>query len=142
MIAIKTKKQIQFPPSYKGFIKMEMDLIQNIPGEEQYNLRIIDTCYVPQEQDVPVFKDNEWTTEKKLVNVQVGQAFTRFKTLSYDDLDGLAQVLNVDMSDKTKLRENINEVFRQGLLFITQQECQSGEGQYFTKAADWEIIRE
>ncbi|MDV4026820.1 hypothetical protein CMT52_21095 [Elizabethkingia anophelis] len=142
MIAIKTKKQINFPPSYTGFVKMEMDLIQNIPGEQQYNLRIIDTCYIEEEIEVPVFNEGETTMEKKIVQKQLGQSVTRFKVMTYDELDQLAKLLPVDMTDKTKLRENINELFRQGLLFITQQECRNNQGQYFTKAEDWEIIRD
>ncbi|MDV4026828.1 hypothetical protein CMT52_21135 [Elizabethkingia anophelis] len=142
MIAIKTKKQINFPPSYKGFVKMEMDLIQNIPSEQQYNLRIIDTCYIEEETQVPVFNEGETTMEKKIVQKQLGQSVTRFKVMTYDELDQFAKLLPVDMTDKTKLRENINELFRQGLLFITQQECRNNQGQYFTKAEDWEIIRE
>ena len=141
MIAIKTKKQINFPPSYTGFVKMEMDLIQNIPSGEQYNLRIIDTCYIEEEIEVPVFNKGETTLEKQIVQKQLGQQVTRFKVMTYDELDQLAKLLSVDMTDKTKLRENINELFRQGLLFITQQECRNNQGQYFTKAEDWEIIR-
>lgn len=136
MIAIKTKKQIQFPPSHKGFVKMEMDLIQNLPSENQYKLRILDTCYIEEEVNSEVNEDSKLIVQKKL-----GKVITRFKTLTYDQLDQLSHALNVDMSDKTKLRENINELFRHGLLFITQQECQDGEGHYFTEATDWEIVR-
>lgn len=140
MIAIKTKTHKQFPPSFVGYIKMEMDLIQNIPGGEQYNLRIIDTCYIEEEIEVPVFNEGETTLEKQIIQKQLGGQITRFKVMTYDELDQLAKLLSVDMTDKTKLRENINELFRQGLLFITQQECRNNQGQYFTKAEDWEII--
>jgi len=136
MIAIKTKKQIQFPPSHKGFVKMEMDLIQNLPSENQYKLRILDTCYIEEEVNSEVNEDSKLIVQKKL-----GKVITRFKTLTYDQIDQISHALNVDMTDKTNLRENINELFRQGLLFITQQECQYGEGHYFTEATDWEIVR-
>ena len=56
------------------------------------------------------------------------------------ELDQLSTYLNVDMT-VGNLRENINELFRKGLLLITQMECQKGEGMYFSEAQDWEIIK-
>lgn len=122
MIAIKSKKDLMFPPSYRGIVTMKIDLIQNKPEEEVYELRIIDTCMKGEDS-------------------QKGNEVVRFKTMTYDELDQLAAILNVDMSDKTKLRENINELFRQGLFAITQQECLKGEGMYFSEVQDWEIVR-
>ena len=49
---------------------------------------------------------------------------------------------------QSNLRENIEEVFKQGLLLYTQQECingisrEPGKGMYFTEAQNWEIVQE
>ncbi len=143
MIAIKSKKDLMFPPSFKGTVTMKIDLIQNKPEEEIYELRIIDTCTqeVEEEIEVPVGDEGEVENQTQTFNKQIGQQVTRFKTITYTELDALSSILNVDMSDKTKMRENINELFRLGLLIITRKECSEGEGMYFSAAEDWEIVR-
>lgn len=146
MIAIKSNKDLMFPPSFKGIITMKIDLIQNKPEQEIYELRIIDTCTkeVDEEQQVPVKdKDGNFVFETQLakVNKVFGKEVVRFKTMTYDELDQLTSILKINMSDKSKLRENINELFRLGLLAITQKECVEGQGNYFSEAQDWEIVR-
>lgn len=134
-----------FPPSFKGTVTMRIDLIQNKPEEEIYEMRIIDTCTKEVEEDfeVSVEVDGEIQTQiqTQLIIKQIGQQIVRFKTMTYAELDTFSLSLNIDMSDKTKLRENINELFRQGLLLITQKECLEGQGNYFSQAQDWEIVR-
>ena len=44
-----------------------------------------------------------------------------------------------------ELLDSINELFRQGLLITTQQECQKGisgegKGMYFSEIQDWIIV--
>lgn len=145
MIAIQSKKDLLFPPSFKGTVTMKMDLIQNKPEQEIYEMRITDTCTTQfeQEAEVSVETDEEIQTQlqTQVVTRQLGKEVVRFKTMSYAELDALSSALNIDISDKTKLRENINELFRQGLLFITQTECVEGHGNYFSQAQDWEIVR-
>lgn len=144
MIAIKSNKDLMFPSSFRGTITMKMDLIQNKPEQEVYEMRIIDTCtkVVEEEIEVSVEIDGETQIETQtlLVTRQFGKEQVRFKTMSYDELDALASELNIDLSDKTQLRENINELFRQGFLLITQKECLDGQGIYFSEAQDWEIV--
>lgn len=145
MIAIQSNKDLMFPPSFKGTITMKMDLIQNKPEEQVYEMRIIDTCSteVEEETEVSIETDGEIQTQiqTQWITKQLGQQVVRFKTMTYAELDNLASALNIDMSDKSKLRENINELFRQGLLLITQKECSEGHGNYFSQAQDWEIVR-
>ena len=145
MIAIQSNKHLMFPPSFKGTVTMKMDLIQNKPEEQVYEMRIIDTCSteVEEETEVSIETDGEIQTQiqTQVVTKELGQQVVRFKTMTYAELDNLASALNIDMSDKTKLRENINELFRQGLLLITQKECLEGHGNYFSQAQDWEIVR-
>ena len=44
IIAIKSNKKLQFPPTSIGYVVMEIDLIQNKPKEGIYELRIVDRC--------------------------------------------------------------------------------------------------
>lgn len=132
MIAIKSNKELYFP-SGKGIVTMKIDMIINRPDTGTYEMRIVDTC----ERDVIV--------DEQTVTQFVG-FITRFKTMSYEELDDLAELLDVDMTVGS-LRENINELFRQGLLIVTQKECadgiygEPGLGQYASQAQDWEIYR-
>lgn len=166
MIAIQSNKNLMFPPSHRGIVTMEIDLIQNRPREEMYEMRIIDSCHIDVEEEYTQMEENgtkevpnpefqinpdapefltvpnyEEVTKTRTVKKQIGKDVYRTKKMSYTELDQLAQILQVDMTDTSGLRENINELFRQGLLLITQQECQAGEGNYFSEAQDWEIIR-
>ena len=154
MIKLKSNKELMFPPMYKEIITMEIDLIQNKPQEGKYELRIIDTAQktVEEEFEVEVLDENGNVTvdnkdkpiteiKTREVQKQVGTPVTRLKTMTYEELDALATILNVDMTDKAQLRENINELFRQGLLAITTKEASEGEGMYFSEVGDWEIVR-
>lgn len=141
MIAIKSNKELMFPPSFRGIVTMKIDLIQNKPEQEIYELRIIDTCTKDEVTQIPIEGDEESTVPHTVTKI-LGNEVVRFKTMTYDELDQLTSMLDVNMSDKTKLRENINELFRQGLLVITQKECMEGQGMYFSEATDWEIARE
>lgn len=148
MIAVKSNKVLQFPPTYRGIVTMEIDMIINRPEAEAYEMRIIDTCTKIVQKEVPVIGENgqlrEETEMKDVIEVQ-GKPTTRFKLITYDEIDVLTEALGVDMTVGT-LRENINELFRRVLLFITQKECgdgingESGFGMYFTEAKDWEIV--
>jgi hypothetical protein len=132
MIAIKSNKELYFP-SGKGFVTMSMDMIINRPETGTYEMRIVDTC------------ERETMMDNQPITQFVG-FMTRFKTMTYEELDALAELLNVDMTVGS-LRENINELFRQGLLIVTQKECvdgiygEPGLGQYASQAQDWEIYR-
>lgn len=137
MIAIQSNVKLQFPPASVGFVRIEIDLIQNKPKEEFYELRILDTCFDFVEEDV-----NGVLTEVKKI---LGTA-QRFKKYTYADLIALSTALNVDFSDNTKRVESINQIFKNGILAVTQQECLAGisgvsnKGMYFSEAQNWEIV--
>ena len=81
--------------------------------------------------------------EKEVVKV-LGTNF-RYKSYTYQELSQLGQTLNLDASNFPSLIDYINELFKQGLLVTTQQECQEGisgegKGMYFSEAQDWAII--
>lgn len=132
MIAIKSNKELYFP-SGKGVVTMSIDMIINRPELGVYEMRIVDTC------------EREVTVGEETVTQFVG-FITRFKTMTYEELDELVVLLDVDMTVGS-LRENINELFRQGLLIVTKKECvdgiygEPGLGQYASQAEDWEIYR-
>lgn len=124
-IQLKSNKELKFPPSHTCFVSIKIDLIQNKPEQRLYEMRIIDEGY-------------------KLVDgiqVSVGTPVVRFKTMTYSELDQLAANMEgLDLSDRSKLRENINEALRQGLLMITNIECMKGVGMYFSEVGDFELV--
>ena len=145
MIAIKSTKKLQFPPASIGYVTMEIDLIQNKPNDEVYELRIIDTCtdVVIEKTFVPNIQGEIEEQEKEVVKV-LGTNI-RSKSYTYQELSQLGQILNLNISNFPSLTDYINELFRQGLLITTQQECQKGisgegKGMYFSEAQDWIIV--
>ena len=145
MIAIQSNKKLQFPPASIGYVTIEIDLIQNKPKEEVYELRIVDTCTDVVIEKTPVLNmQGEIEEEEKEVVKVLGTNF-RYKSYTYQELTQLGQILNIDASNFPSLIDYINELFKQGLLVTTQQECQEGisgegKGMYFSEAQDWVII--
>ena len=160
MIAIQSNKKLQFPPASVGYVKMEIDLIQNKPIEEVYEIRIIDTCfdvvlekqlkkdYIPKvTEEAPITLIEP--TEEDYEDVEVVKVFgtnTRLKRYTYSELKQLSTKLNVDFSDNSLTLQNINELFQKGLLIIIQSECQQGisgegKGMYFSEVDDWQILK-
>ena len=146
MIAIKSEKKLLFPPASVGYVTMEIDLIQNKPKEWIYELRIIDTCTdnILEKISVPN-EDGTGLEEKEVEVVKTLGTNVRFKTYTYEELDMLGKILQLKDSDFPSLTDYINELFRQGLLITTQQECQKGisgegKGMYFSEAQDWIIV--
>jgi hypothetical protein len=127
-IAIKTNIKLQFPPANVGYIRIEIDLIQNKQNESVYELRLKDTCFDIINSEEVVLATN-----------------TRFKKYNYADINYIGQIVNVDFSDNTQRINQINEIFARGLLAITQQECLDGisgipdKGMYFSEVQNWEL---
>jgi len=141
MIAIESKKDLLFPPSYRGKVTMKIDIIINRPDLGIYEMRITDTCTKMVQKQVPVLNASGLPTgqqETKNVLEPVGKPVIRFKTMTYAELDALANGLDITIA-AGNMTENFNNLFRKGLLVVTQQECQKGEGMYFSEAADWKI---
>ena len=146
MIAIKSTKKLQFPPASIGYVTMEIDLVQNKPKEEVYELRIVDTCTDVVIEKTPVLNIQGEIEEEEKEVVKVLGTNVRSKIYTYQELSQLGQILKLNVSDFPSLTDYINELFRQGLLITTQQECQKGisgegRGMYFSEAQDWEIIK-
>ena len=115
-------------------------------------MRIVDSSNKIEEQTilVPVIGENDQVTqEEKIIQVEkvLESKEPRFKTMTYDELNELAQYLDIELEQENSVSK-YEELFRQGLLFITQQECingisgEEGKGMYFTEASDWEIVPE
>lgn len=153
-IAIISNEKLQFPPVSIGRIMMEIDLIQIIPEEQVYELRIIDKCI--SLQDDKIFVAGEITEEdpnpepiEKTIKkvVELGRVVRSGKKFTFEELSQLANVLGIKREDFNSEPEYINELFLQGLLFITQKECKDGisgikgKGMYFSKENTWRIYR-
>lgn len=67
---------------------------------------------------------------------------TRFSEYTDEEMNTLSALVNLPAPDASELAEFVEEVFRQGLLLKTQQECLQGKGIYFSEAQDWVIINE
>ncbi|MDY3433471.1 hypothetical protein PG615_07310, partial [Riemerella anatipestifer] len=122
---------------------MEIDLIQNKPTENKYELRIIDTCTKEVEEEVNEVEPitQETITKKIMVIKRLGTPVTRIKVYTYEELEQLSKLLRLNLEDFESYTDYINELFRKGLLIITQKECQEGKGMYFSESQDWEIVR-
>ena len=160
-IAIQSNVKLQFPPASFGYVKMEIDLIQNKPIEKVYEVRIIDTCFDKifekqlKKDYIPKFVDENSTIlseplssdyeEVEVINIMATS--TRFKKFSYEELKQLAAFVSVDFSDSNIVIDNINTLFKKGLITITQMECQKGisgkgRGMYFSEVQDWNLIQD
>lgn len=135
-IRIKSNKPLMFPPMHRGFVRMEIDLIQNKPTERQYTLRIVDTCF--ELEDVVEHTEDGGTRTVKREKI-LGQLNTRFKTMSYDELDAIVLASQGSMGRVSLSVTAVNTIFQQGLLMVTRKECQEGKGMYFSKMEDWEL---
>lgn len=154
-IAIKTKERLNFPPSYFGFIETKIDMIQNKPEQEVYELKIIDTCYdFTDEQVIKIVHSFTETGESHMEEVEetmrvkkIYNTHVAFKTYSYEKLSQLSSVLNLQRSDYHTETDYINALFLHGLLAETQKECieglhGTGKGKFHTTADQWEIVTE
>lgn len=151
MIAIQTKTADKIFNSSKGRIQLEIDLFQNDLTEGKYSLRIVESVnkVVTEQMRVPKVQPDgsvvfvmEDVTYKKVLDKKE----PRIRPMSYEQLDTLASQLDITFTPDS-LRVNIEEIFRYGLLYFTQQDCingisEPGVGIFFTSAEDWEIVRE
>lgn len=153
-IIIQSTKKLQFPPRFYGFVSMEIDLIQNKPAENKYEIRIIDSVYEYEEQIIETVENNsekhqaqQLQTKTETVRLKkILAQETRMRSYTYEELSQLSTLLALDKSQFSTETEYINELFRQGLLITTQKECiegiaGKGFGMYFSASTDW-IIKE
>lgn len=132
-VEIRTNKEVFFKNGL-GVVTIKLDMpIIRFEGEE-YELRLIDSC------------TKTTVVDGKEVIKKVGVDEIRTKRYSYDYIQAVASSLSINISKDTLVRD-IEELFREGLLKLTQQECINGvsgvenKGIYYSEAQDWEIVR-
>ncbi|WPC14600.1 hypothetical protein LEQ04_08400 [Riemerella anatipestifer] len=140
---------------------MDVDLIQNKPKEEKYELRIVDTCTkeVEEEIQVPIYPDDfnptdfseenqskiTFETRKQKVTKVLGTPITRFSFQSYEQVKQLVRLLQSKTQIKQMdLDDAIIEAFRQGLYFTTKDEIENRDLKWYgcESINDWEIVRD
>lgn len=146
MIAIRSNKELFFGEAKAGFIRMEIEEIINRPATQTYTLRIVDTCFKEIEEEIEVWNETEGVMKTERIKDERTQGQkTRYVSYSYDQFKILAKVLKLDKSKFPSEVEYINELFKLGLLIVTQKECKESlagyenKGMYLSEMADWEL---
>lgn len=146
MIAIRSNKELFFGEAKLGFIRMEVEEIINRPASQTYTLRIVDTCFKEIEEEIEVWNETEGVMKtEKIKDERIQGQKTRYVSYSYNHIKGLADALKLDKSKFPSEVEYINELFKLGLLIVTQKECKESlagyenKGMYLSEATDWEL---
>lgn len=156
-IAIISTNKLQFPPTSKGVVMMDVSLIQILPEEGKYELTIVDKCLEVEDITIqkPIYKEDPETKEQVIVEYET-ETIQQVKELArqtrpgriftYEQLDQLSKLLQINKNDFESETEYITEMFKQGLLAVTQKECVEGIvgkglGMYFSKVNQWKIYR-
>lgn len=146
MIAIRSNKELFFGEAKAGFIRMEIEEIINRPATQTYTLRIVDTCFKEIEEEVEVWNETEGVMKtERIKDERIQGQKTRYVSYSYNHVKGLTDALKLDKSKFPSEVEYINELFKLGLLIITQKECKESlagyenKGMYLSEATDWEL---
>lgn len=148
MIKIKSKKELTFDPVSRvtGIIEVEITSYQRNVASGNYTLNLTDSVLAPTEVEMPtrippkynedgtVKEPERWENVKSMHNIK--QYKHRSRTYTDAELDTLIGGMDLDLPISI---ENIDLVFQQGLLYITQAECEQGKGIYFSEAEDWEV---
>jgi hypothetical protein len=146
MIAIRSNKELFFGEAKSGFIRMEIEEIINRPASQTYTLRIVDTCFKEIEEEIEVWSETEKVMKtEKIKDERLQGQKTRYVSYSYNQVKILAEVLKLNKSKFPSEVEYINELFKLGLLIVTQKECKDSlagyenKGMYLSEATDWEL---
>lgn len=149
MIKIKSVRELTFDPVTRvtGIIEVEVVSYLRNSRNKTYNLTLQDTVFIPaktmEEIYIPAKYNEDGTIKEpeRFEEVEVDyfetESSTRNRIYKDDELTALLQGMEIEQPISVN---NIDDVFRQGLLFITQMECEQGKGIYFSDAQDWEIV--
>lgn len=143
---IKSTRELVFDPvsRKKGFIEVEIILYSRNPRQKTYNLTIEDRLAIPTimmepyhipakyNEDGSIKEEERW--EEREVEYFEYESRQRYKTYKDTELEQLIQAMEIEEPITVS---NIDDIFSEGLLFITQQECEEGKGIYFSKSEDW-----
>ena len=136
MIAIKSNKELNFNPvtRFSGFITVRVSLYQRDVINSKYILKLEHIC----EKEINTGEVDE---DGKTIMKTLQERNFLLRDFEDSDINTLASISNIDLNDKSKLTENLDEIFRIGLLAKTQQDCDNGEGLYFSNKEDWAILK-
>ncbi len=147
-ITIKTTKEFFFGGAKKGIIKMCITEKLDKPEDEKYYLKIVDSCVKEREELRPkVDETGAVIGTETIIEEDVLGSIERYLTFTYAELNAIAKALNLNIKYFENITDFINELFRQGFLFVTVNECKAGilgekgKGRYQTTAPDWVIVR-
>ncbi|MRM96414.1 hypothetical protein [Riemerella anatipestifer] len=160
-IQLISTRELDFPPFYTGYVLRSVEWIQNLPKEERYILKIVDTCFteVEEEVSIPIYPEGYNPTnitddvmhlitfekQKNRVNKILGTPMERTVSRSYAEIKELAQLLQSKTNIKQMdLDDAITEAFRQGLYLITKDEIENQGLKWYKceSIADWKIVRD
>lgn len=147
MIKIKSNRELVFDTvsRKKGFIEVEIINYTRNPRQKTYILTIEDRLAIPTKmmepfhipakynEDGSIKEEERW--EEREIEYFEYETRQRYKTYKDEELEQLIQAM--DKEEPISI-ENIDDVFRDGLLYITQMECDQNKGIYFSKSEDWE----
>lgn len=147
MIKIISNTELTFDPvtRVKGIIEVEIiNYTRNIV-QGTYNLTLQDSVLIPTKMMEPYhipakynedgsIKEPERWEEREIVYME---RESRIRNRVYKDAELNQLIAGLQVEEPISI-ENIDDVFRDGLLFITQMECDQGKGIYFSKSEDWE----
>lgn len=147
-VAIKTNEKFFFKGAVKGFIEMKIKLAQLQFEEGQWELILIDTCY--DFEEIRVLREGTGENPQyDIITVRKDLAFEirEGKKFSFTEIDKIAKVSGLNRANFNTEMDFIKEVFRKGLLYTTQEECnrgilEPGKGMYNTPAYVWEIVKD
>lgn len=140
-IAIESTRKLPFDPisRIEGFVRVEIDLYQRT--EKGWYLRIKDSCsYEMEEIQEQPNPDNPEETIPISIMVQKQKVLIREKEYPAEFLNTLAIAVNAKkLIQNETFALDLDNLFKVGLLALTQQECMEGKGIYFSNAEDWKL---
>lgn len=149
MIAIKSNKPLTFNPVSRemGVITVSIDSYMRNTKDDTFTLYITDLVEyvapvtVKVREVVGLDENNQEVYEmvEKTIFADRRKQMSRTKTYKVEELITLGRSLGISDIEVRTLVEKTDELFRKGLLAITQMECVEGRGIYMSEAGDWFI---
>lgn len=149
MIAIKSNKPLTFDPVSRemGIITVSIDSYMRNSKDDTFTLYITDLVEytaptkIRVKEVVGLDNNNQEIYEfvEKTIFADRRKHIQRTKVYSTQELVSLGQTLGIYDIEVLTIIDKLDELFRKGLLAITQMECVEGKGIYMSEAGDWFI---
>lgn len=147
MIKIQSVRELTFDPVTRvtGIIEVEIINYTRNVVQGTYNLTLQDSVLIPTTMMEPFhipakynedgsIKEPERWEEREVTYME---RESRIRNRVYKDAELNQLIAGLQVEEPITI-ENIDDVFRDGLLYITQMECDQNKGIYFSKSEDWE----